>query len=98
MFSLESASPADFTPLLNGEFELPGHSPDGPLRLFAVDLLGPGHPGRKEPFVLRFQGPAALRLPQSIYALQHAELGTLEVFLVQNGADAAGSYFEAVFN
>ena len=75
-----------------------GHSPEARLRLIAVDLLGSGHPARKEPFALRFRGPVGLRLGQSIYRLQHSKRGPMEIFLVQNGSDGAGSYFEAVFN
>jgi hypothetical protein len=39
-----------------------------------------------------------VRLPQQIYAVSHGQLGTMEIFLVQIGADSTGAYFEAVFN
>jgi hypothetical protein len=39
-----------------------------------------------------------MRLQQGMYELQHAHLGTLELFLVPVGQDHTGLYYEAVFN
>jgi hypothetical protein len=36
-------------------------------------------------------------LPQRIYRLEHAELDTLELFLVPIAQDASGTRYEAVF-
>ena len=37
-------------------------------------------------------------MPQLIYSLEHATLGTLEVFLVPVGPDAVGMRYDAVFS
>jgi hypothetical protein len=39
-----------------------------------------------------------VRLPQGIYRVTCVALGTMEIFLVQVGADKTGAYFEAIFN
>jgi hypothetical protein len=56
----------------------------------------PGPTGRK-PFALEFAGPPGSVLPQSIYRLDHAELGALDIFLVPVASDAEGVRYEAVF-
>jgi hypothetical protein len=63
-----------------------------------VRSLGAAQAGSREPFTLEFHADASVRLPQHIYAVSHGQLGTMEIFLVQIGADSTGAYFEAVFN
>jgi len=53
---------------------------------------------RNESFSLLFHGPQSPFMPQSIYKLQHAELGALEIFLVPVARDQDGFEYEAVFN
>ena len=53
---------------------------------------------RQESFAIQFRGPAAFVLPQRTYPLEHAALGTLEIFLVPIRRDEQGVYYEAVFN
>ncbi|HEV3211232.1 MAG TPA: hypothetical protein VGY91_13300 [Chthoniobacterales bacterium] len=36
---------------------------------------------------LEFRADASVRLPQHIYAVSHGQLGPMEIFLVQIGAD-----------
>ena len=48
-------------------------------------------------FALTFNGPAAPLLPQSIYPLRHAMLGTLDLFIVPVGKDKDGILYEAIF-
>jgi hypothetical protein len=70
------------------------------LALDGVRLLEP-HPGpRAQPFSVYFRGPRNPLLPQQIYRLEHAEMGTLELFLVPIGPDpkGGGMNYEAVFN
>jgi hypothetical protein len=50
--------------------------------------------GHDAAFALRFTGPAGL--PQGIYALRHAALGTLELFLAPVGAAGADLRYEAI--
>lgn len=97
MLELDKVTPRDFQQALDENFELITGTGGIALRLIAVEPR-PGHSGRAEPFTVRFQGNPELRLPQGIYPLQNLTLGAMELFLVQVGADNAGSYFEAIFN
>jgi hypothetical protein len=54
-------------------------------------------PGGRQPFRLRFHGPRDPLLPQSIYRLEHAELGALEIFIVPIGRDDDATTYEAIF-
>jgi hypothetical protein len=59
---------------------------------------GPGPDGRaRQQFALVFRGPVEPVLPQATYAVEHDELGRLEIFLVPIGPDGAGMRYEAVF-
>ena len=51
-----------------------------------------------ERFSVLFNGPADSLLPQSMYTLEHEQLGTHDIFLVPIARDANGIRYEAVFN
>jgi hypothetical protein len=51
-----------------------------------------------EQFSLFFLGPPEAPTAQGLYQLTHAQLGTLEIFLVPIGKDQVGVQYEAVFN
>jgi hypothetical protein len=51
-----------------------------------------------ERFSIYFQGPAEPSLPQKLYAFQHAEMGSFEMFLVPIAKNEAGFRYESVFN
>jgi uncharacterized protein DUF6916 len=53
--------------------------------------------GGRVPFSLVFRGPRTPLLPQRIYRLEHAIVGTHDIFLVPIGVDAGGLRYEAVF-
>ncbi len=55
-------------------------------------------PGGRDPFSLLFRGPAEPVLAQAIYPLEHAQVGTLEIFVVPLGVDAGGARYEAIFS
>ncbi|HEY3350730.1 MAG TPA: hypothetical protein VGM13_13220 [Thermoanaerobaculia bacterium] len=64
-----------------------------------TSLARANHPGpRRAPFSLIFRGPFRPQLVQRIWPLEHAALGTLDIFLVPIGPDAEGMQYEAVFN
>jgi hypothetical protein len=68
------------------------------LSLTAVEALEePPWSVDRLPFSLMFSGPAAPIMPQGIYRLAHAELGSLELFLVPVQPDRDGARYEAVF-
>lgn len=50
------------------------------------------------PFSIVFRGPIGTPLPQRIYRMEHAGIGSFELFLVPIGPDAEGLLYEAVFN
>jgi hypothetical protein len=68
------------------------------LQLSEVRPLGKRPESLRDPFALTFLSRAGLRLPQGIYKMHNANMGEMEIFLVQIGADQTGSTFEAVFN
>jgi len=96
---LLTATAETFTPVIGQTFEAVFTDGRLPLTLAEVRPLGPVRmAGGRAPFALTFRGNSRLRLPQRIYRLEHATLGTLEIFLVQVSDGAEGSMFEAVFN
>lgn len=55
-------------------------------------------PARRKGFSLVFRSSLPGHLPQGTYWLDHAEMGTLEIFLVPIGPREGGMGYEAVFN
>ena len=99
MLDLATATRGQFEPCIGQAFDLPAKNGGIALTLADVRPLGATRPdAAREPFALTFKGAPALRLPQQIHRIEHAALGVMEIFLVQTGADAAGSHFEAIFN
>jgi len=76
--------------------------PDGTrdLKLVEVRDLGrrPTAGGELSNYSLTFLAPAPDVLPQAIYHLEHAALGSMDVFLVPIGRSAEGVRYEAIFN
>jgi hypothetical protein len=52
---------------------------------------------QRRPFSLIFRGAREPVLPQKIYTIAHATLGTLEIFLVPIGPDLVGMCYQAIF-
>lgn len=99
MLELDKVQCAQFAACVNQDFEV--STGDGPLivqlsQARPLGLMGRG--AARESFSLTFRGPAQLRLPQGIYKMSNAQLGEMEIFLVQIAADQSSSTFEAVFN
>jgi hypothetical protein len=72
--------------------------PDDPVEAELVEAqpLGPAE-GRRAPFSLVFRAPKEPIYPQRIYAVEHDELGSFEIFLVPIAPDEAAARYEAVF-
>lgn len=88
-----------FSPLIGQPFALDG-APEGPgLELVEATAL-PAQPAAPchTPFSLVFRAADATGLAQGMARLHHARLGPVELFLVPVGQDAAGRYFQALFN
>lgn len=98
MLDLAEARCEDFAACLNQDFAIILSDGALLLRLSEVRPLGKRPESLRDPFALTFLSRPGLRLPQLIYKMRNAQLGEMEMFLVQVGADKAGSTFEAVFN
>lgn len=97
---LESLTISDFAPRVGDRFRIaaPEDGAGHEAELVEATPVGAGgRPGGRVPFSLVFRGPAGVVLPQRIYQVDHPELGSLDIFLVPIGADAAGVRYEAVF-
>jgi hypothetical protein len=99
MLELDKVHRAQFAELIDQDFEI-ALKDTVPLnvRLVEVRSLGAAQTGSREPFALEFRADASVRLPQRIYTVTHSQFGTMDIFLVQIGADSTGAYFEALFN
>ncbi len=70
-----------------------------PLELASVVVRGDKVPhASRESFSVTFRGVPGLRIPQAIYLVENAELGSMEIFITQTGDGPQGSEFEAVFS
>lgn len=101
---LESFTVDTFSPLEGDAFVM--HlDPTNEIHLQLVEAVSMGGPdptdarpaGRRRPFTLVFRGPRSPVAIQRIYRLDHATLGSFELFLVPLGPDARGMLYEAVF-
>jgi hypothetical protein len=53
---------------------------------------------RQDRFALLFRGPLDVALEQRTYRIDHARLGSFELFLVPVGVVESGRQYEAIFN
>lgn len=97
MLDLAKVQCADFAACVNQDFEIATSAGPLVLQLFEARPRTAPDAGR-DPFTLTFRGPPPLRLPQGIYRLNNAQMGEMEIFLVQIAADETCSTIEAVFN
>ena len=52
----------------------------------------------RQPFSLIFRSTSQVVLPQRMYALKHAAMGTIDIFLVPIGRDVHGVVYQAIYN
>ena len=94
----------DFVPQLGQAFCMQELDAQKELTLTDAKAVSGQSGHARAPFVLLFRGPAGAALPQRIYALQHEELGAVELFLVPVGREGDSRdatrpvLYEAVFN
>ena len=98
MLELDTVECAQFAACLNQDFEIVFTDGVLPVKLSEARPLGVRPESIREPFALTFVVDRPLRLPQGVYKMRHGQLGEMEIFLVQIGADRDSSSFEAVFN
>jgi hypothetical protein len=83
---------------LNTKFRL-SVEPEKMIDLELVEVNESGDvPGQAERFSAFFCGPLEPFLPQSIYTMEHEQLGSFDLFIVPIRKDEQGFYYEAVFN
>ncbi len=62
------------------------------------------HPGGaiggspREPFTLIFLGPRDTMLPEGMYTLAHADLGTVEIYLIPIASMGDRQAYQSIFN
>jgi hypothetical protein len=90
---------ATFEPLVGDAFAVDSAAAaEPPIEFVLASATSAGDwPGGRQPFSLIFHGPPEPLLPQAIYALAHAGLGALEIFVVPIARDAAGVSYQAIF-
>ena len=99
MLDLATVRREQFAACLDQDFEIVFSDGTLPVKLIEAKQWGPDQPANvRQPFTLTFRVERGLRLPQGIYKVRHAELGEMEIFLVQIAADANSATLEAVFN
>ncbi len=97
---LESLTIADFAPRVGQRFSVGSPEEGVTFDTELVEATAVGEaagPGGRVPFSLVFRAPAGVVLPQRIYRVEHADLGTVDIFLVPIGPDARGMRYEAIF-
>jgi hypothetical protein len=90
----------EFSRHLNSRFKLTLQDQEVELELIEVKAYLPqaNDQGGMERFSIYFDGPVNIRLPQSVYRLEHEQMGEFEIFLVPISGDQKGFHYEAVFN
>lgn len=93
---LETFTLETFTQCLNSIFKVSTESGTVDLELIEGGDYGstPGH----VQFSITFRGPREKPLSQRMYPMEHAELGSFDLFIVPIRHDKDGIYYEAVFN
>lgn len=98
MLDLATVRCEQFAACLNQDFQIVFSDGTLVLQLFAAQTREKPEGATRDPFTLTFRGAPELRLPQGIYKMTNAQVGEMEIFLVQIAADQTSSTFEAVFN
>lgn len=94
---LETFTLDTFTPHLNSTFRVK-QGDEVALELQLIEAKDVGTTPRQLQFSLLFHGPHSPVLLQSIYSLEHDEIGAFDVFLVPVKKDQEGFCYEAIFN
>jgi len=99
MLELDKVTCKQFAVYVNQDFEIVFTDGTLPVKLVEAKQWGPDQPPNiRQPFALTFRVDRNVRFPQGTYKMRHANLGEMEIFLVQIAADATSSTLEAVFN
>jgi hypothetical protein len=69
-----------------------------PLALRLIAVNEPSTPPNIELFSLVFAGPVSPRLAQQTFRVEHAKIGTFQLFLTAIAGDSDGITYEAIFH
>ena len=97
----DELTPATFAPTVGSVFSIALDEAPHTLELSLDQVIEhtQSNSPRSQPFTLLFVGPPGGHLPQRTYALEHAALGIVEMFIVPIGPRPDGKpLYEAVFN
>ena len=94
---LETFTLDTFAGRMNSTFRLKRDSSET-VEVELVEANDVGSTPRQAQFSIVFRGPHNPHLAQSIYQVEHDEIGTFDLFLVPIKRDQAGTYYEAIFN
>ena len=94
---LESFNSKSFSEQMHTRFRLLRDGAD-PLPLELIEVKESDPSPKIELFSLHFRGPAAPRMAQHIYTLEHDKLGRFDIFLTAIAGDAEGITYESVFH
>ena len=97
MKMLENLKLNSFSEHLNTKFRVSTGGDDA-LELELVEAKDLGSSPRQERFTLLFRGPSDAALEQRIYKVDHAQIGSFDLFLVPVSGREGYSQYEAVFN
>lgn len=86
-----------FSQNANSKFQVQGND-NTPVELELIDVTELKVYPRQEEFTLTFRGPLNMFLAQGVRPFTHDQMGEFELFIVPIKQDAAGFYYEAVFN
>lgn len=95
MIDLSTLCKADFDPHINSHFIF--CEENSPVNLKLVETRDCSSENTNG-FSLLFKGPLDKLYPQKIYALEHKEMGKLEIFIVPIKKDQEGIYYQAIFS
>jgi hypothetical protein len=97
---LDSLNDADFTTRIGETFRMRLNAEEWlDLVLAEVHAHTYAPPNQKRRgFSLTFRSALPKAAPQATYTVKHAEMGTMDVFLVPVGPKDGGMCYEAVFN
>jgi len=97
---IESFTVDTFEPYLGETFSIRhGEGESGePLATTLIEAQALGSAaGRRDPFSIVFRAPPGVMLAQGVYQIDHAAIGTFELFIVPIGPDGVGLCYQAIF-
>ena len=101
MKDLSTITFEDFQACLGQAFLIASENEDN-LEFELIEVKAIGDFNRKtdtrQAFSALFRGPRELPLVQSLYRIENADLGALQLFLVPLGPDETGILYDATFN